>query len=100
DGGHALMMASRRSAVADLNRRAHDLLAAKGQLGAVVLQDDEAAYAIGDEVLAHRNDYALGVLNGDRGVVNGAGEASLRVEFASDRVVELPVSYVEAGHLT
>jgi conjugative relaxase-like TrwC/TraI family protein len=100
EGAHALILASRRSAVADLNRRAHDLLAGKGQLGAVVLEKFDAAYAVGDEVLAHRNDYALGVLNGDRGVVKGAREASLRVEFASDRVVDLPVSYVEDGHLT
>lgn len=71
-GDDVAMVAGDRSTVADLNHRARTLLRAEGQLDPDVLVAGDLAFAIGDEVLAHKNRYDLGLLNGDRGVVRGA----------------------------
>jgi ATP-dependent exoDNAse (exonuclease V) alpha subunit len=55
---------------------------------------------VGDEVLALRNDYRLGVLNGSRGRVLSAIDDALVVKLASGPTVEVPVDYIVAGHLT
>jgi conjugative relaxase-like TrwC/TraI family protein len=99
-GGDVLMVAARRSTVADLNERARQLLAARGELGEEVLAAGGLSFAVGDEVLALRNDYGLGVLNGSRGRVVSANETSLKVELTEDHAVEVPVDYIDAGHLT
>lgn len=94
------MLSSRRSVVDDLNERARLLLGAVGELGEDVMQVEETSFAVGDEVLAGRNDYRLGVLNGERGVVHSGSEDCLRVEFGPGRVVDLPAAYVAGGHLS
>ncbi len=100
DGDDVLMVAARRSTVADLNDRARELLAARGELGEEVLDAGGLSFAIGDDVLALRNDYRLGVLNGTRGKVSSATKDALKVDLGSGRTVDVPVDYIDAGHLT
>ena len=99
-GRQVLMVAGRRSVVADLNARARELRIARGELGEDVLVLDDVCFAINDEVLANRNDRRLGVSNNDRGVLTGATDVGLVVRLDGGKEVELPFAYVEAGHLT
>ena len=98
-GEDVLMIAGRRAAVADLNERARELRLANGELGQEVFATNERRFAIGDEVLANRNDYGLGLLNNDRGVLVRAEDEALVVRLADGREVEVPFSYMEEGHL-
>ena len=99
-GEDVLMIAGRRAAVADLNERARELRLANGELGPEVFATDDRCFAIGDEVLANRNDYGLGLLNNDRGVLVGAADEALVIQLADGREVEVPFSYVEDGDLS
>ncbi len=99
-GDDVLMIAARRSTVSDLNDRAREVLSARGELGETVLEAGGRSFAVGDEVMALRNDYGLGVLNGSRGVVTSATEDVMNVKLANGRTVEVPRDYVENGHLT
>jgi len=99
-GDDVLMVAARRSTVADLNERARQLLLAGGEIGDDVLDAGGRSFAVGDEVLALRNDYRMGVLNGSRGRVLSATGDALVVKLASGPTVEVPVDYIVAGHLT
>jgi conjugative relaxase-like TrwC/TraI family protein len=98
-GHHAVMSALRRSDVADLNERARARLLTDGQLGPTVLTVDERSFAIGDQVMARRNRYDFGVVNGDVGRITGAGPARLEVHLDDGRDVFLPYSYAVDGHL-
>ncbi len=98
-GEEVLMLAARREVVADLNARARALLAQQGELGAPVAEVDEVAFSLGDEVMAHHNDYGLGILNAERGVVTGGSDAALTVAVG-ERSVLLPRAYIEEGNLT
>ncbi len=82
-GDDVLMVAARRSTVADLNDRARELLAARGELGEEVLHVGGMSFAVGDDVLALRNDYRLGVLNGTRGKVASATKDALKIDLGS-----------------
>ena len=68
-GQHGLMIALRLSDVEDLNRLARDHLHHAGQLGPDQLTHGHRAFAAGDQVLALRNNYQLGILNGTRGQI-------------------------------
>jgi len=54
----------------------------------------------GDEIVCLRNDYRLGVRNGDRAVVErvDAERSTMRVQF-DDGVRVLPTEYLDAGHV-
>ena len=99
-GDDVLMVAARRSTVADLNQRARQLRLACGELGEHVLDAGGLSFAVGDEVMALRNDYRLGLLNGSRGVVTFGNDDVLSVKLTDGRLVEAPLHYIEAGHLT
>jgi ATP-dependent exoDNAse (exonuclease V) alpha subunit len=87
-----------RSDVRDLNARAHALLEASGHLGPLAAAVDEQRFCIGDRVLARKNRYDLGVLNGDLGDVLGGDRQSLTVSTDTGRIVDIPADYV-AEHL-
>jgi ATP-dependent exoDNAse (exonuclease V) alpha subunit len=86
-----------RDDVRDLNSRAHAVLETGGQLGPVVAEVDGRRFCVGDQVLALRNRYDLGILNGAVGEVTGADRDRLRVRVG-ERDVRLPVEYI-AAHL-
>ncbi len=92
----ALMIAERRVHVDDLNGRAHALMRASGALGTEEVTVGHAAFSTGDRVVVRRNDRALGVVNGDRGVVVGVDPAQGRVELEfAGRAVALDRAYLE-----
>jgi conjugative relaxase-like TrwC/TraI family protein len=97
-GRDALMIAHRRVDVADLNRRARQLMREAGCLGADELEAGTRAIAVGDRVCATRNDRALRILNGHRGQVFDAGPSYLGVRLDSGETRLLPSGYV-AEHL-
>ena len=63
------MLAYRRADVAELNRRARELMVAAGAVSGPELVVDGMPFAAGDRVLLRRNDRRLGVANGDRAIV-------------------------------
>jgi conjugative relaxase-like TrwC/TraI family protein len=94
-GARVVMGAPRRSDVRDLNARAHDVLEAAGRVGPVVAVVDEQRFCVGDQVLALRNRYDLGVLNGDLATVTRGTDDRLVVRREDDgREVHLPLDYV------
>lgn len=99
EGRHAVMIAARRSDVTDLNDRARQHLISDGQLGPAIWRNDSVEFSIGDRVMAHRNRYDLGVLNGNRGHVTGTTNDSLTVELDSGKSVHVPNDYIDDGHL-
>lgn len=98
-GRHAVMGALRRSDVADLNARARARLAADGHLGPDILRIDQRSFATGDRVIARRNRYDLGVVNGDTARITGAGPARIDLHLDDGRDVSVPFSYAVDGHL-
>jgi len=65
-GDHVLMIAHRRRDVAELNAGTREVLRAAGRLGNDELVTPQRVFAIGDRVIAERNDSRLGVVNGQR----------------------------------
>jgi Ti-type conjugative transfer relaxase TraA len=102
DGEPGIMLAARRSDVADLNRRARALMIAAGKLGESSLQVAGTEFAPGDRVMALCNNRGLGVVNGTRGVVEqiDATRGDLRMCCDDGSSVRLPASYLASGHLT
>jgi conjugative relaxase-like TrwC/TraI family protein len=80
-GADVLLGAVNRADVRDLNRRAHELLEQTGELGPLVAVVDERRFCLGDEVLALRNRYDLGIVNGDHGRIVAADAAGLRLRL-------------------
>lgn len=98
----AMMLAARRSDVADLNRRARALMRAGGKLGDEEVEFGGQSFATGDRIMTLKNTRHLGVKNGTRGIIESVdgtrGEIAIRREDGV--VVSLPRGYLEAGHIT
>jgi len=117
------MIAKRRADVFELNLRARAFMRAAGRLGPEELRVDARAFAVGDRVVARRNDPTVasaridgrrGVLNGDRGAVeavdgerqavtvalDGGGRVELGAAYMAQtaRDVGLDWSYAVTGH--
>jgi conjugative relaxase-like TrwC/TraI family protein len=102
-GRDAVMVATRNTDVDDLNRRARQHLAAAGQLGADQIVLGGRAFAVGDEVLATRNDYRLRVLNGNRASITRIDQHTGTIYARrghADYEIAFPRAYTDAGHLT
>ncbi|MEA2433951.1 MAG: hypothetical protein QOG54_1408, partial [Actinomycetota bacterium] len=97
----AIMIAARRSEVADLNDRARELMSSAGRLGDAIHIEDRS-FAVGDRVMTLRNSRGLGVINGTRATVEVVDAQRVEVTIRDDsgRSVTLPRSYLESGHLT
>jgi hypothetical protein len=102
EGCPAVMIAARRSNVADLNRRARSLMLAAGMLGEESLEFGGLSFATGDRVMTLKNSRRLGVINGSRGTIHrlDAAKAEVTLEMEDGSLVTLPRSYVEEGYLT
>jgi conjugative relaxase-like TrwC/TraI family protein len=101
DAGDAIMIAHRRTDVAELNALARERMHRDGRLGEEELVTETRAFAVGDRVIARRNDRRAGVVNGTRGEVVGIdtehGTASLLLPDHSTR--EIDSSYLDDGWL-
>ena len=100
-GSHAVMVALRRGDVADLNRRARHILAENGKLGTDELVAGDTAFAVGDRVIALRNNRRLGLINGTLGTVTAINPAdrSLTLTATDSRTLAVPADYIADGHL-
>ena len=97
-----VMIAYRRSDVAELNAVARTLLEREGKLGRERLRlDSGLELAVGERVLLTRNDRALGVANGQRGTVVAVNsdECSVVVGLDDRRRLTLPGGYLQSGHV-
>lgn len=108
--GHTdqLMMAERRTDVARLNDLARDRFQQHGRLSTERLEIAERDYAVGDRVMFLRNDYRLGVRNGERGSITAIDpdEKSLTVhvndrtaDTSDDLSIAVPHEYIASGDL-
>ncbi len=98
-GDDALMIAHRRRDVAELNADAREVLRAAGHIGDDELVTSQRVFAVGDRVIAGRNDSRLGVVNGQAGTLTAIAADRLVVAFDGRQPVELPRSYAEHGSL-
>jgi conjugative relaxase-like TrwC/TraI family protein len=103
--GNEPMLAGTNATRRALNRAARDALAADGRLAEDLLRVAGRDYAIGDVVVARRNDRRLTgpagdfVKNGSAGRIVSITNASVAVEFRREGHVRLPMSYLQAGAL-
>ncbi len=99
DGEEPIMLAARREDVRALNKLARATMAER--LDGPTLVVDGEPFQAGDHVMTLRNNRRLDVRNGERGFVQtiNVGRRSMTVQM-TDRVVELPSTYLEAGHVT
>lgn len=72
---------------------------ALGRIGADELRTAERAFAAGDRVVTTRNDRAVGVVNGQAGVIAGIRSRQIEVRFDDGRWVQIPERYASEGHL-
>ena len=98
-GGEVLLLAGRRDQVTALNAAARARLRAADLVGPDRCVLNGRPFAVGEEVVALRNDHRLGVVNGSRGVIAGIGRHRLDVKLGDGRLVRLPHEYAEAGWL-
>jgi hypothetical protein len=101
NGDDAVMIASHRCDVRDLNDRARDVLDAAGHLGDRRMVVDGREFAVGDRVLATgRNHYDLDILNGDLGTITNITNRG--VTFRCERVDgerTMPADRLQDGYL-
>jgi Ti-type conjugative transfer relaxase TraA len=97
----AVMIAHRRSDVAELNALAHARMQRDGRLGEEELVAGERSFSVGDRVIARRNDRRAGVVNGSRGKVVGIDpeQRTLTLRTSRDAELHLESSYLDEGWL-
>jgi conjugative relaxase-like TrwC/TraI family protein len=94
-GRDVVMGALHRGDVRDLNSRAHDRLEGAGELGPLVAVVDDTRLCAGDQVIAGRNRYDLGLINGDLGEITGASrDGGLRIRVDGRGEIDVPIDYV------
>jgi conjugative relaxase-like TrwC/TraI family protein len=98
----SIMIALRRSDVADLNHRARAAMLTAGRLTGPALHAGEHELRAGDRIVCLRNDRRVGVVNGTRATITRIDPATRTVEAVDDRGVQLrlPAGYLDAGHVT
>jgi ATP-dependent exoDNAse (exonuclease V) alpha subunit len=99
DDRDVLLLAGRRDQVRELNQAIRERLSADGAIGPDRWAANGRHFAVGDEVIALRNDDHIGVLNGTRGTITGGNQRKLTIETADHRQVTIPIDYLDAGHL-
>jgi ATP-dependent exoDNAse (exonuclease V) alpha subunit len=98
----ALMLASRRRDVHDLNRAARAAMVERGEVRTNGIEIDGQVFAVGDSVMALSNRRRVDITNGDRGVITDVNPARAEVTVQLDRghAVTLPTTYLRADNLT
>ncbi len=94
----AVMIAARRSEVAELNARARAVLDQAGRLGDQRIELAGGEFAAGDRVVVKRNDRRLDVQNGNRGRILDVDtkRSALRVELNGGREVVIDDCFLRA----
>jgi conjugative relaxase-like TrwC/TraI family protein len=102
DDVDVLMLAAHHRQVDGLNERARQRMRNAARLGERELVLGDRAYAVGDTVLALRNDYRHGLVNGTRGTITTIDEHARQFEATTDEgtTVTIPFAYADAGSLT
>jgi hypothetical protein len=97
----AVMIAHRRTDVADLNGRARELMRVDRRLGEEELVAAERSFAEGDRVIAKHNARRLSISNGERGRVAAVDvdRQTVTVTLDGGREVTVDAAYLEDGHL-
>jgi conjugative relaxase-like TrwC/TraI family protein len=92
----AVMIAHRRSDVADLNARAREYMRQDGRLGKHEIDAGDRSFARGDHVIAKHNERRLKITNGLRGTVVAidAGRHAVTVELHDGRRADLDAAYL------
>jgi ATP-dependent exoDNAse (exonuclease V) alpha subunit len=98
------MLAARRADVTDLNERARTMMIANGRLTGpsvtVHTEHDERRFAVGDTVIARRNNYQARIFNGQRGTITHIDPQRRTVTVRTrQRAVTLRARYLNAGGL-
>jgi ATP-dependent exoDNAse (exonuclease V) alpha subunit len=97
------MLAARRVDVEDLNRLARERMASAGELRGPALHVEisdrgHRDYQVGDVVIARRNAYLDGLVNGQRGVITHVDlDAGTLTIGAGPRRINVPSTYVRSG---
>jgi len=98
-GRGVLIGAVHRSDVRDLNARAHAVLEADARVGPVVAVVDDQRFCVGDQILALKNRYDLGIVNGELAEITGADQRGIHARCDDGRQIHLPLDYV-SEHVT
>ncbi len=100
DGESSVMIALRRDDVAGLNRLARAAMADAGRVdvGREVTYG-EVRFAVGDVVVATRNDRRQRLFNGLRGTVRAVAPEGLWIATPSGQDRAVRADYIQAGHL-
>jgi ATP-dependent exoDNAse (exonuclease V) alpha subunit len=100
-GGTAVMLATRTRDVDALNEHARSLLLEAERLGRAEVIVGSRRFAASDDVIARRNDYGIGILNGTRASVTAVDPTSgmVHVRTDQDAHVAIPNRYLRDGHL-
>jgi len=102
---NAVMLAVRRADVTELNRLGRQQMQAGGRLIGPSLHTDRPdgesrAFAAGDLVIARRNDYPGGLINGERGLITAVDTHYDRITIAfGGRDVTAGREYLDGGGL-
>jgi ATP-dependent exoDNAse (exonuclease V) alpha subunit len=107
NGVESVMLAYRRIDIAALNRLAQIRMRGHGHLSGPAMHINseelgERCFYTDDKVLLRRNDYSLGVRNGDRGTIrhidHAHGMITVRLE-RDETITALPQRYLASGGL-
>ena len=94
------MLASRRRDVTALNAAARTRLVEQGLVAQDGIDARGARFGVGDRVMTLANRHRLGITNGSRGTISSVANGVPTISFDDGTTVELPASYLRAGHLT
>jgi conjugative relaxase-like TrwC/TraI family protein len=102
--GDTVMLAARRADVADLNERARTMMIASRRLSGPSVsghtEHGERAFAVGDTVIARRNNYQAGIFNGQRGTITHIDPQHRTVTLTvKQREITVGADYLNAGGL-
>jgi conjugative relaxase-like TrwC/TraI family protein len=99
-GDYAIMLATTREDVAELNRMARYTLIARGCVAPTGLAVDGRTFAVGDRVMTLHNDRPLRLVNGERGVVTATAEHDVSVRLdGHEQPTTIPAWYLDADGL-
>jgi Ti-type conjugative transfer relaxase TraA len=100
-GERSVMLAALHDDVGDLNRLARQRLVDVGQLKGPAVVALDRVFQVGDQIVAARNDYKIGIRNGHTGTVIAVHERgralTVRLETGEQRLI--PEKYIDARQL-